>query len=845
MGYDIELTRAPIPAVQSVLAAWRSARRAGRPHAGGPQGRPVDCPPNKLWRSKQIGAGIGDPGPCGASSCAASRAGEIIDELAPIDGEMVIDKATKGAFSNTDLDLVLRNRGVHSLVITGITTDVCVTRRCARPTTSATSASSCRTAPRRRTPPTTRPPCGWCYAGRGLRRRRHQRLGVGRAARPCDRHCRAARGLRATARRTRRRWSRTPSSARSRPPGRRGSRSPWRDVRPGSPGSASRHGTADLPLHGVPFAMKDNIDVAGTPTTAACPPSPTCPVTRRIRRRAPRRRRGDPVGKTNIDQFATGLFGTRSPTAPARTRRPALHPGGSSSGSAVVVARHRALRTRHRHRGLGPRARGVQRHRRLQALARRHLHTRRRAGLPQPGLRLAAGPAAPAPTPRSCSRSRPAPTRPIRTRAWRLASASAQERAGALVPARPRVGRAAGRGADFRRRRAGGPAPGARRCVTPPRSVGEIEEIGFAPFAEAAGLLYGGPWLAERFAGVGAFIAAHPRRGRTRRFARVVIADRDIDAVPGLPRRAPPARARPRLRRHLAAGRRAAGARPPPPCSPPRRSPRSRLGARHPARDVHELRQPARPVRGRGSRRRARRRPAVRGLADRACRRRRRAAGARRALARGGRGARAGRPGRRSQEHPGPAPAVPDRVALAVVGAHLSGEPLNGRLVELGARLRETVRSAPTYRLYALPDTVPAKPGLVGGGARPRATASSSRSGSSPRRRSGSCVAGVPAPLSIGTITLADGRAVKGFLCESSAVTTAPDITAYGGWRAYREALSPAGRSLSRTHIDPRARPMIGPCHQIVRPGTGDARSRWPSACRSPECSQCSTSRSG
>lgn len=522
------------------------------------------------------------------------------------------------------------------------------------------------------------------------------------------------------------------------------------------------------PLWGIPFAVKDNIDVAGLPTTAACPdfayvPDRSARVVELLEQAG-----AVLVGKTNMDQFATGLVGTRSPYGACSSVFSAEHiSGGSSSGSAVAVAAELvsfALGTDTAGSGRVPAAfNGI-------------------VGLkPTKGLVSTRG-VLPACRTQDC----------VSVFAATVADALAVlEVAGRYDPedpyARPTPAAAVRAEAWPQGFRVGVPAEGLdffgdgeaerlyRRAVERMEALGGMAvPIDFSPFRDAARLLYSGPWVAERLAAIKDFVRARPDAMDDT--VRGIVAGAEglsaVAAFEGFYRLADLTRAAEaqwarmdvlllpttgtiyRIGEVLA--------------DPVRLN--TNLGAYTNFVNLMDLSAVAVPA---GQRPdglpfgvtllgRAFQDGRLATLADRL----------HRAL-----------PG---AVVPGPAvepQAVGDRVAVAVVGAHLAGQPLHGQLVERGARLLATTRTAAGYSLYALAGTMPAKPGLVFDGI--------GKGGvevevyEMDHAAFGSFVAIIPPPLGIGTVTLADGSLVKGFLCEAHAVAGARDITALGGWRAW------------------------------------------------------------
>jgi allophanate hydrolase len=522
------------------------------------------------------------------------------------------------------------------------------------------------------------------------------------------------------------------------------------------------------PLWGIPFAVKDNIDVAGWETTAACPgfaytPEQTSTAVQKLQDAG-----AILVGKTNLDQFATGLNGTRSPYGvPRSVADPAMISGGSSSGSAVAVAAGLvafALGTDTAGSGRVPAA--------LNGIV---------GNKPSRGLVSTAG-VVPACRSLDC----------VSVFAHTVDDASTVVDIMAGVDAadpwtRP-LPRVLGATIAAQGLRLGIPSVSAlsqehgyqtawNLALAELAAAGvELVEIDLAAFIEAGRMLYDGPWLAERLAGTSKFLEDRPEevhpvvrtlldRGRSvsgvdvfRGEDRLRLLARDAgDILDGVDALLTPTAATTFTVEEMLA-------------HPIDHN--ARLGQYTTFGNLLDLAAISIPTAtGRPDR------PFGVSVVTRAGADAQLAATAA-ALER----ILTPRAGRRIEpdrtEEPTAAPTLP----IAVVGAHLSGMPLHGELVALGARLRTVTRTAPEYRLYAL-DTVPAKPGLVRVGA--GGSAIQVEVYDLPTAKVGAFLAGIASPLGLGTVRLQNGESVHGFLCEPIATQSASDVSAHGGWRAY------------------------------------------------------------
>jgi allophanate hydrolase len=537
-------------------------------------------------------------------------------------------------------------------------------------------------------------------------------------------------------------------------------------------------GPAGRPLYGIPIAVKDNIDVAGLPTTAACPafaykPARDATAVARLRQAG-----AIVVGKTNLDQFATGLVGVRSPYGiPRNAIDPALIPGGSSSGSAVAVSA-----------GLVPLALGTD----TAGSGRVPAGLNNIVGLkPSLGLISTAG-VVPACRSLDCVS--------IFTLtvddAWTALSAVAgPDAADPYSRARPlgvtgsppqglRVGVPIAGQRVFFGDRASSQAYDAalERCA---RLGIQTVEIDIEPFYETARLLYEGPWVAERYLVLRSLLASQPDAIHpvTRDIILPGARPTAIDAFAAFYKLEELRRVRDVTFRTIDALLL--------PTAPTAYTVKqvladpiqlnSRLGTYTNFVNLLDLCGLAVP-----SAMRADGIPFGITL-----------------LAPGGHDALLASIGRvlhadtnlplgaLGQSQPPlealPAAPVSDEIAVAVVGAHLSGMPLNSELTALGARLLDRTRTAPDYKLYALGGDGPARPGLLRVGTGQGAAIDVETWALTPEAF-GRFVAAVPSPLSIGTVKLGDGRSVKGFLAEAAATAGARDITSFGGWRAYLAA---------------------------------------------------------
>jgi allophanate hydrolase len=529
----------------------------------------------------------------------------------------------------------------------------------------------------------------------------------------------------------------------------------------------------ELPLYGVPFAIKDNIDLAGVPTTAGCPayaytPERSAPVVERLLAAG-----AIPIGKTNLDQFATGLVGVRSPHGAARNGfDPEFIAGGSSAGSAVAVARGQVSFS------LGTDTAGSGR---VPAAFNNLVGIKPTRGL------LSTSGVVPACRSLDCVS---------------IFSLNAADAAAALAVAQ-------GFDADDPYSRAARPPSLGRPLATLAglrvgvpmadqllffgdqeyerlfaAAVDRLSRLGaipvavdLQPFLEAARLLYEGPWVAERYAAVGEFIDAHP--DSVHPVTREIIAGGPqfsaVDAFVGQYRLAA-------LRRTTASAWGEVDAIITPTAGtiyrfaevdadPVRLN--SNLGHYTNFMNLLDLSAVAMPAGFRADGlpfgvtlfAPAFHDAGLLALADEY---------------------------QRDQDLPMGATGLPlpkaapltasEGIRVVVCGAHMEGLPLNTQLIERGARLLARTATAPCYRFYALPGGPPVRPGLVRDEA---GAAIEVEVWEVPSARFGDFVDGIPAPLGIGRVELADGSQVAGFLCESASLHGAEEITRWGGWRAW------------------------------------------------------------
>jgi len=531
---------------------------------------------------------------------------------------------------------------------------------------------------------------------------------------------------------------------------------------------------AELPLFGIPVAVKDNIDVVGLPTTAACPAfayQPAHDATSVARLRAAG---AIIIGKTNLDQFATGLVGVRSPYGiPKNPIRADLIPGGSSSGSANAVAA-----------GLVPLALGTD----TAGSGRVPAMLNNIVGLkPSLGMISTAG-VVPACRTLDCVSVFSLTVDDALTALAAMAGPdgadpfSRDRPLGEIVPFPPKL-------------RLGVPRNGQliffgdkhseaayREAVKRWSTLGAtLVEFDLEPFYEAARLLYEGPWVAERYLVIRNLLASSPdsihpvTREITAAGSRLTAAETfsALYRLQGLRK----------ITERAFAGMDAILL----PTTPTVYSTaqvlanpielNSRLGTYTNFVNLLDLCGLALPAAMRSD-------GIPFGITLLA------PAGRDALLASIGRVFHADTKlavGAKGLSQPPLAPlpvaAVRDDIPIAVVGAHLSGMALNGELKTLGGRLVASGKTAPDYRLYAL-STTPPKPGMLRVGAG-KGTAVEIEVWALSPSAFGKFVAAIPPPLSIGTIRLADGGEVKGFIVEAAGIEGARDISAFGGWRAY------------------------------------------------------------